>query len=272
MSEKKQNQSRQGLLTGLLVLLVVIVAFQAWYLIGMKQQVDSIHAQQATVQSMLMSAESTTPAAETNSTPVTDPVNAQVNVQAVTSSQAGSSASGAPGATSSGTGAGAGSAAAPDSSPLNDLLARNFYTDPANDPQRWNPYAEIQRMQRDMDRIFNQAFSRFNDSPDFQHLFQQTVTTPEMDVQEDENQYTVIVNLPGASEDNISVNLDGQVLSVKGEQRFEKQDRDHFGNIIFQERRSGSFQRSITLPEPVKQSGMKTHVDNGVLTIIVPKA
>jgi len=147
----------------------------------------------------------------------------------------------------------------------------DFFRAQAFDAQTWNPYEEIQRMQRDMDRMFNNAFSRFNSSPDFQHLFREGFTTPEMDVREDDDKYTVIVNLPGSGEDNVSVNLDGQTLTVKGEQKFEKLEKDSQGNIIFQERRSGAFQRSITLPGPVKQAGMKTDINNGVLTITIPK-
>jgi len=151
------------------------------------------------------------------------------------------------------------------------LFDDNFFNTTPYDAQTWNPYEEIQRMQRDMDRMFNNAFNRFNNSPDFQQLFREGVNTPEMDLKEYDNKYTVIVNLPGSSEKNVSVNLSGQILTVKGEQEFEKLNKDSRGNIIFQERRSGSFQRSITLPEPVKQAGMKTRVDNGVLTVTIPK-
>jgi len=147
----------------------------------------------------------------------------------------------------------------------------NFFNSTPYNTQTWNPYEEIQRMQRDMDRMFNDAFNRFNNSPDFQPLFRESFTTPEMDLQEDNDKYTVIVNLPGSDKDNISVNLNGQILKVQGEQKLEKQNKDRQGNIIFQERRSGAFQRSITLPGPVKQAGMKTRVDNGVLTVIIPK-
>lgn len=152
------------------------------------------------------------------------------------------------------------------------LFNDDFFTAQPFDAQTWNPYEEIQRMQRDMDRMFNNAFNRFNSSPDFQHLFKEGFITPEMDIQEDDEKYTVIVNLPGSGEDNVSVNLNGQTLTVKGEQKFEKLDKDSQGNIIYQERRSGAFQRSITLPGPVKQAGMKTDIKNGVLTITIPKA
>lgn len=159
-------------------------------------------------------------------------------------------------------------------------------------------------MQRDIDRMFDEAFNRYNVNPDlqnrsqqrphqgphqglkqrppqrpeqrseqrnFHYSFHQNFKVPEMDVKEDADKYTVIVNLPGSDAKDVSVNLDGQRLTVRGEQRFEKQDKDNSGNIIFQERRSGSFQRSVTLPGPVKQAGMKTDVKNGVLTVTVPK-
>lgn len=157
-------------------------------------------------------------------------------------------------------------ASRPRSLPKDDF----FYNAPY-DARAWNPYEEIQRMQRDMDRMFNNTYSRFNASPDFQNNFRGSFITPKMDVQENDLQYTVIVDLPGASKDNISVNLEGQVLTIEGKQNFEKENKDGSGNVIFQERRSGSFQRSLTLPGPVKQAGMKTKVDNGVLTIIIQK-
>lgn len=151
------------------------------------------------------------------------------------------------------------------------LFDDDFFNSAPYDARTWNPYEEIQRMQRDMDRMFNNAFNRFNASPDFQHLFSESITTPEMDVQEDNDKYTVIVNLPGSSKEDVSVNLNGQTLTIKGKQKIERLDKDSQGNIIFQERRSGSFQRSITLPDPVKQAGMKTKIDNGVLTVTIPK-
>jgi HSP20 family protein len=92
-----------------------------------------------------------------------------------------------------------------------------------------------------------------------------------MDVREDNTQYTVLVNIPGADAKSLSVDLDGQRLTVRGKQEYEKQDRDASGRIIFSERRSGRFQRSITLREPVEQRGMQTKIDNGVLTIRIPK-
>ena len=92
-----------------------------------------------------------------------------------------------------------------------------------------------------------------------------------MDIKENANQYIVLVNLPGANKNDISVTLNGQRLTVKGKQNYKKQNRDAMGNIIFQVRQSGRFQRGITLSNPVDKNKMKTYLDNDVLTIIIPK-
>ena len=141
-------------------------------------------------------------------------------------------------------------------------------------------------MQHDMDRTFNRRFNRFNNQPgfndprfnnpgvnrpDFEYHFSQNISTPEIDVKENANQYTVLVNLPGADKKDISVTLNGQRLSIKGKQDYKKQNRDAMGNIIFQARQSGRFQRSITLSKPVDQNKMNTRLENGVLIIIIPK-
>ncbi len=246
MTDTNQKQSKQILLTGLLVLLVIIVGIQAWYMVAMKEQLDVIHNQQISVQPVTHSSANNNPVIQNKAASL--PVTQQAAPVAVAQQN---------------------QPQKPHRPP--SLFNDPFFNSAPYDAQTWNPYEEIQRMQRDMDRMFNHTFSRFNNSPDFQHLFRQGFTTPEMDVQEDSKQYTVIVNLPGSSEENVSVDLDGQILTVKGEQNYEKQDKDDMGNIIFQERRSGSFHRSITLPGPVKQSGMQTTIDNGVLTITIPK-
>jgi HSP20 family protein len=138
--------------------------------------------------------------------------------------------------------------------------------------QNWDPYQEIQGMQREMDRMFNDAFSRFDSSPDFQHLYRGKSFSPDIDLNDEGDRYVILVDLPGTKENNISVRLQNQRLTITGTKDYEEHNTDSSGNIIYRERRSGSFNRSITLPEPVKQSGMQTEMDNGVLTVTIPKA
>jgi HSP20 family protein len=258
MSDTKSTQPKQGLLAGLIILLVAIVGFQAWYMMNMKQQLDVIQGNHDTIVGMINSGSSApannTAVTQVPSSPVARTPSVVDRIQKSLNAQ---------------------------SQPQPDPQAQSIPTNPPSlfdddffnrsSAQNWNPYEEIERMQREMDRMFNNAFSRFNNDTDFQQLFKDSTSTPAMDVQDDGSKYSVIVNLPGADEKNISVNLDGQQLTVRGEQDFSQQKKDDMGNVIFQERHSGTFQRSITLPEPVKQNGMETHVNNGVLTITIPK-
>ena len=270
---KLPDQSKQYLLAALVILLVGIVGFQSWYMMSMKQQMETIQGMVSADSSALASNVATVNTAVTQAAQLPD--NSPATPSPSSSPAPSSSAAKAPSIAqqiqknlNAQAQAGQQGQAIPADPP--SVFDDDFFNQPFAG-QNWNPYEEIQRMQRDMDRMFNHAFSRFNSSPDFQQLFNQGVATPEMDVKEDDARYTVVVNLPGAEEKNISVNLDGQQLTVRGEQDFSQQKKDAMGNVIFQERHTGTFQRSITLPEPVKQNGMVTNVDHGVLTITVPK-
>jgi HSP20 family protein len=257
MSELKSTQPKLLLLAGLVIFLIAIVGFQTWYMMSMKQQLDVIQGKHDAIAGIISPGSSapannavaalapSSPAAKKPS--VAEQIQKSLNAQTQPDLQAQSIPANPP-----------------------SLFDDDFFKNP-HSAQNWNPYEEIERMQREMDRMFNNAFSRFNNNPDLQQLFKDSTSTPEMDVQEDDSKYSVIVNLPGADEKNISVNLDGQQLTVRGEQDFSQQKKDDMGNVIFQERHSGTFQRSITLPAPVKQNGMETHVNNGVLTITIPK-
>jgi HSP20 family protein len=247
--------------------LVTVVGFQTWYMMEMKQQLNAVQGSHDAVAKMIAANSSASVnKAAISQAPVTKTVIAQAS-----SSPAVKKPSVAEKIDQS-LKAQTQPAQQAQSTPVNppSLFDDPFFSQPYS-AQNWNPYEEIERMQRDMDRMFNNAFSRFNSNPDFQQLFKEGTSVPEMDVQEDNSKYSVIVNVPGADDKNISVNLDGQQLTVSGKQDFSQQKKDAMGNVVFQERHAGSFQRSITLPDPVKQDGLQTHVDNGVLTITIPK-
>ncbi len=245
MSESNSDQSKQTLLYSAVVLLLVTVGFLSWYTIKTKDKLDDMRGYHVAVVDTNVG----------NSQPLQLATNMQNNAVAPSahSASANKPTSHSQKQTSS-----------------SSSFDNNFFNQPVGS-QNWNPYEEIQRMQREMDRAFNHTFNGFNQNPNFQHFFRQNVSVPDMDIHENASQYTVIVNLPGADKKNISVNLNGQVLTVKGEQDFSKEDKNAQGRVIYQERRSGSFQRSITLPQLVKQNGMKTQIKNGVLTVTIQK-
>jgi len=133
----------------------------------------------------------------------------------------------------------------------------------------WNPYAEIQHMQNEMEQMFDDSFSRFHMKTPLGSLSK----TPDVDLKEKSDRYIVTVNAPGADESSIDVKLEDQVLriSIKTEHAKDETD-DKNGKYQYRERFVGQFQRALTLPGPANAAKMTTEYHNGVLTITIPKA
>jgi len=92
---------------------------------------------------------------------------------------------------------------------------------------------------------------------------------PRMDVTEDDEKITVTAEMPGLSEDDVEVTLNDDLLVVKGEKRMgDSREED---DVHVSERRFGSFQRSLRLPDGIDEDKIAAHVDKGVLTVVVPK-
>ena len=100
--------------------------------------------------------------------------------------------------------------------------------------------------------------------------FENTATSLALDVDENENHYTVYANLPGVSLDNISVNIHDDVLMISAESNTAEYGEDT--RVLVRERRTGKFNRSLRFPVAVNGDAVEASFDNGVLTIIVPKA
>ncbi len=90
-----------------------------------------------------------------------------------------------------------------------------------------------------------------------------------MNVSETENEIRITVELPGVSEQDIDVSLNEDVLTIRGEKKFEQQNEKE--NFHFVERSYGAFQRSLRLPFPVDPEQVKASFENGVLAITLPK-
>jgi HSP20 family protein len=133
----------------------------------------------------------------------------------------------------------------------------------------WNPYEEMQRMQHEMEQLFDDSFSRFHLKTPLGSLSK----TPDVDLQEKPDQYIVTLNVPGADESSLDVKLENQQLqiSIKTEHT-ENQTDEKNGDYKYRERFVGEFHRTLTLPGPANAAQMKTDLHNGVLTITIPKA
>lgn len=133
----------------------------------------------------------------------------------------------------------------------------------------WNPYAEIRHMQNEMERMFDDSFSRFHIRTPIGSLNK----TPDADLQEKTDRYIVTVDAPGADQSSMDVKLEGQVLriSIRTEQAKDEAE-DKSGEYRYRERFVGQFERALTLPGPVNAAKMTTDYHSGVLTITIPKA
>ncbi|MEZ0170811.1 Hsp20/alpha crystallin family protein [Microvirga sp. TS319] len=90
-----------------------------------------------------------------------------------------------------------------------------------------------------------------------------------MNVSETDKEIRVTAELPGVAEKDIDVSLDDDVLTIRGEKKFErKNDKENFH---FVERSYGTFQRSVRLPYRVDPEQVQASFENGVLTVTVPK-
>lgn len=91
-----------------------------------------------------------------------------------------------------------------------------------------------------------------------------------LDVEEKADAYIVRANLPGISQDDISVNIHEDVLSVSAETAAE--NRDETSKMLIRERRFGRFSRSLRFPTNVDGDAVEASYENGVLSITLPKA
>jgi len=141
-----------------------------------------------------------------------------------------------------------------------------------DDTDDWDPFKEMQRMRQRMDKMFQHGLNRFNSSPQFKSFFDSDLGfSPNLDIQETDNDYLVHLDLPGMDKPSIDVKLEDLILTISGIRDEKKEDKKD-DKFFRQERSYGQFSRSVTLPGPVDPSGLKAEYKNGVLSVIIPKA
>ena len=127
----------------------------------------------------------------------------------------------------------------------------------------FNPFAEFDQLQDEINRVFN--YSR---SPVNQGLFDRTAS-PAIDVVEDKDGFTVLCDLPGVKLEDLDISVAQDVLTIKGEKAGEKTDSE--SKVYKKETWEGSFQRTLALPASVDGSKVEASFKDGVLKISLPK-
>ena len=136
-----------------------------------------------------------------------------------------------------------------------------------NNLTRWEPAREMMTLREAMDRLFDDAFTR-----PFSLMREggSTWSSPAIDMYQTDNEVVVKAALPGIKADEVQINVNNDILTIKGEMKHEEQKKDQAWHI--REHRWGAFERSITLPTGVMADRAKADFENGILTITIPKS
>jgi HSP20 family protein len=131
---------------------------------------------------------------------------------------------------------------------------------------RWEPVRELNTIQSEMNRLFNSFFEA--PAPDNGGSTARR-WVPAMDLVETEDDLVLRADLPGLSEDDVNIEVEDNTLTISGERKTEREERKE--GYFRVERASGSFARSLTLPEGIDPEKVRASFDRGVLEIRIPK-
>jgi HSP20 family protein len=125
---------------------------------------------------------------------------------------------------------------------------------------KWDPFRELNPFDKGLT-----AFMR----PSWEMPASTTAWNPAVDIFENENEIVIKADLPGMDVKDIELGLENNVLTVKGERRFEKETNEESYQRV--EREYGRFSRSFSLATAVKEDKITAEFKNGLLRIVLPK-
>ena len=128
---------------------------------------------------------------------------------------------------------------------------------------RWDPFHNLSTLQEQVNRLFEGSLPHRSD--------QSALTTwaPAVDIYETENELVLKADLPDVNENDLDIRIESNILTIKGERKFEEKVKED--NYLRVERTYGSFSRSFSLPSTVDSGSIKAEYKNGVLTVELPK-
>ena len=129
----------------------------------------------------------------------------------------------------------------------------------------FSPFSELRQVQDNIDRMWRR-FGSFNHEDDGSI---EAWAAP-LDVVANGDDFVIRASMPGVSPGNIQVSIEDNVLTIRGETASHFENTD--GSYLMRERRTGSFHRSLRLPDSVDQDKAEPRYEHGVLTVSLPKA
>jgi HSP20 family protein len=131
--------------------------------------------------------------------------------------------------------------------------------------QRWEPFREMVSLRDAMNSLLQESFVQ----PTGQLADGGPAMLP-LDISENENEFVVKASLPGVRPEDVQITAHGDTLTIRGVMKDEEEKKDEHYHL--RERRYGQFQRTVTLSTPISADKAQARFENGVLTLILPKA
>lgn len=132
---------------------------------------------------------------------------------------------------------------------------------------RFDPFRDMASLQDEVERMFRETFG---DASGRRAVTSAGAWSPALDVEESEDDFTLHIELPGVSPDEVDVSLEENVLTVTGERSFyNEKEAEGFHRV---ERHFGRFHRAVRLPDRVDPDMVQASYEDGILKIVVPKA
>ena len=130
---------------------------------------------------------------------------------------------------------------------------------------RYDPFRDLRTLQEEVNRLFSSNLSRnFGDEG-----IGRGAWTPTVDIYENKDQIVLEAELPGMNREDFELTIENNVLTLRGERKFEKRDEgDNYHRV---ERAYGQFTRSFTLPQTVSGENATAEYKNGVLRVVLQK-
>ena len=125
---------------------------------------------------------------------------------------------------------------------------------------RWEPFREMEDMFRQYSPFFARALRRSGEGAEW---------SPVADITETEKEYLIKAELPEVKKEDVKITLDNGVITIAGERRQEKEEKD--ANEIRVESFYGTFSRSFSLPENIDAKAIAAEAKDGVLKVRIPK-
>jgi HSP20 family protein len=129
----------------------------------------------------------------------------------------------------------------------------------------WDPFREVNSLQRRLNSLFDDYSRQQGDSS----AVSMGSFVPAVDIYEDEHKVSLKLEIPGVRQEELDVQVENNILTVRGERKFDKEEKEENFHRI--ERRYGSFTRSFTLPSTIDTASVKANYENGVLRIDLAK-